>query len=166
MSATVTGDLKVVTDYASQSYAGTGGSDTDSFVQTATIGFTSANNGNTWSYVADGANHNALLTGTLTLTLSALSGPRGGTVALTKVRKFFLWNQSTTDSVKVGSAGTHPWTPFGLASQQTIPPGGILCFGSNFDPGWVVTSGSADQLLIDATGAANPVPFTLEMMGP
>lgn len=163
--ATVVGDFNFTSDYTNTVYTGTGGTSVDSFSVSTKISFPSTSVALAYSYVADGTTHNALLAAgaSLTLTLSALTGPNG-TIAFTTIRKFLLWNQSATEKLVIGSAASHPWTG-AFSGTITVPPGGFLAFGGPTNPSYAVTSGSSDQLKIDASAAATAVPFTLEILG-
>jgi hypothetical protein len=87
-----------------------------------------------------------------TLTLSAIADMSGATVAMLRVREF--WLQVVSGTIIAGAAGTHPWSPLlGTTGTVTIGPG--PAFGIS-DPttvggglGLVVASGSSDQLKLD-----------------
>lgn len=165
MADTVIGGFTGSFSYTHTGYSGSGGTVVDSLPFSFALTFDTTSITKAYSYVADGGNHNALLPAAspLTLTLSALAGAQG-TLAFASVRFFFFANQSTTDSVVVKPGATHGWTN-GLPAAKTVPPGGVLIFGGPADPSYAVSSGSNDQITIDATGASAPVAFTLGVLG-
>jgi len=154
--------VTVTVAYTGQSISNTGGTVKETFADNIAADV-SATATKWWSYIADGGTHNANLAagGNITFTLSALVGALG-TVAMTKVLAFVFLNKSTTDSVTVGAAALHPWAP--LATAETVGPGGALVLLVPVS-GLTVTSGSSDQVKIDATGAGAAVPFSLTVLG-
>jgi hypothetical protein len=157
-----TASLQITAGYNSSGIANTGGTVTDAFSDATNIN-AQPNATKTWSYLADAGVHNASLasSSSVTFTLSALTGALGS-VAFSNILVIYFRNLSTTDSVTLGGAATHPWGP--LATGITIPPGGIYALAAPAT-GWSVTAGVADQIKVATGVVSNPVPFALELHG-
>jgi hypothetical protein len=156
----VNADLRVTSSYTNLTTAGTGGTAPDSYSDSPALSW-SAGTGTaqvdrSWSRV------NPSLTGAETLTLSALSGPFGSTVAFAHVKKWAFRNTSTfAATIKPGA--THGWTPLLPAAGVVVGPGGVLVFGDRDGAGLAVTSGSSDQVTIDF--GANAGSYRLDLGG-
>jgi hypothetical protein len=137
-------DLSVATSYDNSSTTGTGGTDTDAFADSLTSaladGTSSGEADRTWSYANEG------LTGSVTFTLSALSGPRGSAVAFAHIKEFWL-NNTGTAAIALAPGATHGWTPILPSGGITIEPGGCYLISAPV-AGYAVSAGASDQITL------------------
>lgn len=104
--------------------------------------------------------------GTVTYTLSALTDDFGRTVAFARVREIGIQVTSKTgnDYLTVGQAGTNPWiSPF-AGTTPAAKVRDLWHIVDNSPAALVVTSSSADQLLITNSGSAS-MTFTIWIFG-
>ena len=102
----------------------------------------------------------------VTYTLSSLTDSATRPITLARVMKFFVWLISRTDGdyLSVGNAASHPWTGINSSGTATIPVHDALCIVSADKAGLVVSSGSADQVMITNAGS-NPITFGINISG-
>lgn len=93
----------------------------------------------------------------LGLSGTALKNFVGSGIAFARVKGWGMIADSTnTTNLTVGSGATPFLGPLGSAAHTlTLKPGDFFCFGSPGSAGWIVSSGSADNLQVtNASGAS------------
>jgi hypothetical protein len=102
----------------------------------------------------------------VTYTLSGLTDTAGRTVALARVHKLLIYITSKTgnDFLSVGNAASNPWTGHCSSGTALIKVfDALLLVGANAT-GYVVGSGSSDQLKILNSGSAS-ITFNILVSG-
>ena len=112
-----------------------------------------------------------LYQGSLTLTSGAasidlngvLTDSYGSTVSLVRVKAIFIQNNSASNTMTFGAAGSNPW--IGLLNSTgtiTLQPGDCFCAVSGSATGYVVVASTGDLLKVAGTGTDG---FTLVILG-
>jgi hypothetical protein len=103
-----------------------------------------------------------------TITVSALTDDLGRAVAFVRVKCLLVESDATVsgDDLVLGAAASHPWVEIVGGSGQTlrVKPYGFLAQAAMGTVGFLVTSGSSDQLKI-ANAGANSITFRLTLAG-
>lgn len=92
-----------------------------------------------------------------------LTDSYGSTVSLVRVKAIYVQNNSTSNSMTFGAAGSNPWV--GLLNSTgtfTLPAGAFALFATPDATGFTVTASTGDIFKVAGTGTDN---FTIIVMG-